>query len=161
MPVESEAVEKVEKVVMAESTEEFMKRICAMVDMNYRVQADDVALLETRESLIREEVLSLVEKKTDDWTSSWAVTNVTSAIREELSVPSHISERAFFVPKPGEEYDSYSGKRHVCITQVTFDETCPEGHVFYDPGEGSEILPLFLMKYRPTPSKGESTDGQG
>jgi len=130
---------------MAESTEEFMKRIWDM--------------METRESLLREEVLSLVEKKTDDWESAWAVSNVTSAIRKELKVPSHVSERTFFVPKPGEEYDSYGGKRHVCITQVLFNETHPEGYVFYDPGEGSETLPLFLMKYRPTPSKGEPADG--
>ena len=64
------------------------------------------------------------------------------------------SERTFFVPKPGEEYDSFNGNRHVLVTMVTFDEHHPEGYVFYGPGEGEETLPLFLLKYRPNPSTG-------
>jgi hypothetical protein len=141
-----------------ETAEEYIKRICASIDMNYRVTQEDVDQVNTRDSCIREDVLTRVERKTDDWESSWAVSNVCDRIREEMTVPTHIAERTFFVPKPGEEYDSYNGKRHVCITQVIFDERDPEGCVYYGPGEGCETLPLFMMKYRPTPSVGKPNE---
>jgi len=140
---------------MMETAEEYIRRICSSIDMSYRVTQEDVEQVNTRDSFIREDVLARVEKKTDDWESSWAVSGVCERIREELGVPSHLSERTFFVPKPDEEYDSYDGKRHVCITQVTFDDRNPEGCVYYDPGEGCETLPLFMMKYKPTPSVGK------
>lgn len=51
--------------------------------------------------------------------------------------------------------DSLNGNRHVEIIMVSFDERHPDGYVFYGPGEGEELLSLFVLKYRLTPSKGE------
>jgi hypothetical protein len=74
----------------------------------------------------------------------------------ELAAIARVKERTFFVPVPGEEYDSISGTRHVEVIQVTFDERHPDGYVFYGPGEGEELLSLFVSKYRRTPSKREA-----
>ncbi len=75
---------------------------------------------------------------------------------DELAAKAHAKERTLFVPKPGEEYDSLDGNRHVYVIQVTFSETTPEGRVFYGPGEGEELLSLFVQKYQLTPSKGDA-----